>query len=135
VIPKFRIWDKHAKRMSYGTPELYDDMIGFRFEHFSVETDSFDDLVLMQSTGLKDKNGVEIYEGDIVEGQAIKSNGGFEYKGKVEFVCQSNVHGYCITDISGGSWDIEQLGARISLDHTTGIIIGNIYQHPELLEE
>ena len=59
---KFRVWDNVAKKMYYSEMEQYDDEIGFRFKHFMTDTP-----IYMQYTGIKDINGKEIYEGDIVE--------------------------------------------------------------------
>lgn len=65
---KIRAWDDVAKRMSYGEIELFDDMLGFRFDHFETEKPIF----MLWST-CQDTDGKDIYADDILE--VIDSDG------------------------------------------------------------
>ncbi len=119
---KFRAWDKEKKDMYYSDFRLdwngkvfwWKSEVGYEdWRHSDV-------VVLMQYTGLKDKSGKEIYEGDIVE------NG--DYIGAVVWV---NGEGrFILQSFTDGS------GAMIKGVKTyspiEGEIIGNIYENPEL---
>ena len=75
------------------------------------------DAILMQYTGMKDKNGVEIYEGDIIEGSHDFGPGGFvRRKDQVSFHPEL-----------GYQWDYWVL--------STLEVIGNIHENPELIQE
>lgn len=127
MIPKLRAWDKEDKKMSYGELEYFDDMIGYRFGHFCLGADY--EVEIMQYTGLKDKNGVEIYEGDILKGQIV-----------------NNYHRVAVVDFSEGCFIFKEFWRdglltefeeeSNSLDFYYNLeILGNIYENPELLEE
>lgn len=133
MVPKFRAWDKDSKVMrSWKDLILEKDggddfwLIGYK-ENACIT--SFDhDQTLMQSTGLKDKNGVEIFEGDIVSvrnhpfQKTEKSGAGIEIDGDYTISWNEGDLTWCAGNL---------LLARLKPYVT---VAGNIYENPELLE-
>lgn len=122
MIPKFRAWLKKEQKMdneidhiSWLEDELY--CIGDGITYMVLA----EDLVLMQSTGLKDKNGKEIFEGDIV---------------KMAKDVYSEPTYYEVVRHRGGAYRLEskQHGCELWLRHTDCEIVGNVYENPKLLE-
>lgn len=127
MIPKLRAWDKEDERMrTVSSINFAHEVISCKFAELKpfdlVDEFSIDDVILMQSTGLKDKNGTEVYEGDIVKcsrgcPHAIyweKELGGSYIGGMPAWYLSGLREGYAWTG--------------------TEEIIGNIYENPELLE-
>jgi len=118
---KFRAWDKKEKKMYLPVWSIfyYDDSIGIDvFGLGRKEEDLIFDCVLMQYTELKDKNGNEIYEGDIFN--LLQSETG-------EILCPKNV--VELADFLGGHYYKTRMGGS-----TVYEIIGNIYENPELMK-
>ena len=135
---KFRAWDSEANIMVYSdhrTRKLYDVYYGFemnengllecRWEGDFSESHVLDGGTLgniMQFTGLKDKNGVEIYEGDIDKGGYVVTY----VDGSDESDIGMNV-GFYIQRNDFESWTQLEVGAYYE-------VIGNIHDNPELIE-
>ena len=125
MIPKFRAWDSVEKKF---------------VEHFFITDNGLicnmekptsdckllipiekSELILMQSTGLKDKNDKEIFEGDIV---------------KMSKDVYSEPIYYEVVRHYGGAYRLEskQHGCELWLRHTDCEVVGNVYENKELLD-
>lgn len=135
MIPKFRAWIKTEKRMVET-----DNLLDIDYEYNEVQTQevyfvnglpddrdlesfSFEDVILMQSTGLLDKKGKEIFEGDIVD-----------YKGRKALVYWNVSYASFIYRF------VDKLHKRnaewkpLYLSYYHFEVIGNKFKNPELLE-
>jgi uncharacterized phage protein (TIGR01671 family) len=121
---KFRAWDTRWPKNDpeftiavQGQPDI--ETLASFAHHYMWNQEDIDSgaLVLMQYTGLKDKNGVEVYEGDILRAT---------YKYKVVWV--PTAARYIVEPVNPGQ-PRKSLSACVS----HGKVIGNIYENPALL--
>ena len=123
---KFRAWDKAKKWMCFFGPD-FDMDDDYNFLAFLTpknisgplgDHNSMERYLLMQFTGLKDKNGKEIYEGDILSFQFDNPVANYklavEWKTGMTECCQNSFDGYETKDLDNAE------------------VIGNIYENPEL---
>ncbi len=152
---KFRVWDKihnrflcvdNQKRIIFDY-ENKDICVLENIKNSCWLHIPYDECVLMQYTGLKDKNGTLIYEGDIVEVQYIggqiplfKNEFSREPETeRFEIFCHPEwLKFYAKNDNYRKTCEIHSLDLeriRINTDNKTYEVIGNIYENPELLKE
>lgn len=141
MIPRFRAWDVLAEKMideilmiSFVRKEIIGKFtdgstsVPLKFE----DERNGEDVILMQSTGLRDKNGREIFEGDIVRttrflGRADEIGGFYEY--------EKDYLG--VVKVLEGSWVIDTGSDAVNLwsEIDENEVLGNIYENRELLED
>ena len=139
MIPRFRAWDVLAEKMideilmiSFVRKEIIGKFsdgstsVPLKFE----DERNGEDVILMQSTGLKDKNGKELFEGDIAtDGDTLGD------------IRNHQTLGFYIVDEKGkerflsGTVDTEGFEEAKEFMENSFEIIGNIYENPELLED
>ncbi|EGP5130096.1 hypothetical protein UL360_001818 [Enterococcus faecium] len=132
MIPKFRAWDKktetiqEVESISFKEKKLVIDQKSVAWFN-SDYIRNFDEVELMQSTGLKDKNGVEIFEGDIVLITHKSTNYADTYWHSYAEVFRAKNGAYRIR--GEHIYETELYGNRKQLT-----VAGNIYNSPELLK-
>ena len=128
--PKFRAWDSAKKEMFKDTFAITESGQVVVVEQESVVCPPdyvfVDHLVIMQSTGVLDKNSQEIFEGDVVR----------------QVRTQPTIENETITGVVTmleGAWlivnDNEQLASDLWSETDENEIIGNIFENKELLED
>ena len=141
MVPKFRAWDKENEIYLYNVQDAYDTLSGFvkyaDGENADYDESCFGDFLtnkrydVEQFIGLKDANGKEIYEGDILATSSmvcgshvtdyLKVDWREDYAG---FFCGETPLFACLSE-----WDND-----IKYPQTFPEIVGNVHTNPELLE-
>ena len=133
MIPKFRAWDKRENTMRdvavlHFTKGGKVNSIEYWKTPSELKSYHVRNLVLMQSTGLKDKNGVEIFEGDIVSVrnhpfQKTESSVGIEIDGDYK--------------VSWNEYDLTWCAGNLLLARIKPYVtvIGNVYEDGDLLND
>lgn len=127
VVPKFRVWlpDPDVEKMLRVKALVFENdktrcMCGYAYDFYLED----EDAIIMQSTGLFDKNGTEIFEGDIItkdEGETLS----IVRKGILY-----SVLGFYIEAEHNGTKIFEPLNPHLPHFYK---VVGNIYENPELL--
>ena len=109
----FRAWD--GKRYSIGNPKYFDDSVNFRFHHFDIDCEK---PILEQFTGLTDKNGNKIFEGDKIK--LTQGIGTVEwFKTQSRFMIWLPKSNEFVRFLAGIDYEV----------------IGNIHDNPDLMKE
>lgn len=145
---KFRAWDKDKKKMFMPSALSLDSTGVNIMEMNDYENGSWPEVrgwkgnaffELMQYTGLKDKNGKEIYEGDIVQEKDKLMDRIYVVRYGVNVEIDASdyeeysvpISGFYFTEI----YDSGNEGENIGMSYYPVEVIGNIYENPELLKE
>jgi len=140
MTPKFRVWlPRQGKMVDVTKITFVEGKVNCVFYSAKYSSDTISacyegiTFELMQSTGLKDDNDREIYEGDVIK----VSNGLCEIDEENPFVVvkwDEEAGAYTMKDFTG-EFDTLNIGWQIADKLVRVEVVGNIYENPELLEE
>ena len=135
MIPKFRAWDKTRNEMNYkvmvGNCDTDDEnwtcpIIWIEEKKDWLHFDDYDSI--MQSTGLKDYFGKELFEGDVIEWSYWD---GFEDSGTAKIIFDKGMFKLLDVRTEKSVWD----NLFDCIENCNVYLQSNIYENPELLEE
>lgn len=129
MVPKFRCCDERLGLTEVVSIDFFRKKI--KINHREYGDSNFfplDEVALMQSTGLKDKNGVEIFEGDVLLHTSSSVNYSDTYWHSYVQVYRMDSGAYRIK--GKHIYDTELMSARNRLE-----VVGNIYQNQNLLDK
>lgn len=120
---KFRLWDISKCEMTLNNSF-------FEMQKFNRSEDELSVIVPMQFTGINDKNGNEIYEGDILELPIGEINNKYRYTVVFEDGAFVAYH----TKLKDGFGKLQKWGAisQFKIKDLGVVVIGNIFENPEL---
>lgn len=128
MIPKFRMWNRITSQLHPVDGLYFDDKeVEYVDDDNVLRFIGFKNIELMQSTGLKDKNGKEIFEGDVLE---IEDEG--EVLGNAKLTWDNEQAVFMIEAISVD--DIALFHEILSDESYSYRVVGNVYENKELLE-
>lgn len=134
---KFRIWNNEEMIVLENSGVQYFDFEGnyslgftvdayegfWAHEQYETPTDKAKTFPIMQYTGIQDIKGIDIYEGDILE-TWVSSEWDNEVPHKERAVVEFDINKYWVKSLYTADW--HELSYK-------WIVVGNIYQNPELL--
>ena len=127
MTPKFSAWEEEGKVMYYDVYPFKDDTLFLSYDEIAFDEVPASDFTLMQSTGIKDKNGKEIFEGDIVKFSDCDD----VYVTPVVWDKNYACFGLSFSGKYPTSFDyLEEFYTELKDIE----VVGNIYENPELLK-
>lgn len=127
MIPRYRAWDKEFKEMVQVDALVFDEqIIKATYKNGNIVKEDFKNYVLMQSTGMLDKNEREIFEGDILKVTNLSS--------WLEVVSFNEDKAMFVSKETKRKVEETPLYDLFNTDIFEVEIIGNIHTNPELAE-
>lgn len=127
MITRFRAWDKEFKEMVQVDALVFDEqIIKATYKNGNVVKEDIKNYVLMQSTGLRDKNGKEIFEGDVLKVTNLSS--------WLEVVSFNEDKAMFVSKETKRKVEETPLYDLFNTDIFEVEIIGNIHTNPKLAE-